>query len=159
MRNNKCSKKNIIFCAQRYPIPEREYISTILDILYKYAKEYKTKVFIKLHPKERIETIDVYKELSKDKQGLIIMENISFPAEDFISQLKPRKVLSIASTSLVYTTLISKDIKAISIYPLFRKEVLKKIEYKEEYFKDIESHYSLLSKFDGIRILNNTNEI
>ncbi|HDL3637137.1 TPA: sialyltransferase, partial [Mannheimia haemolytica] len=81
------------------------------------------------------------------------------PAEDFISQLKPRKVLSIASTSLVYTTLISKDIKAISIYPLFRKEVLKKIEYKEEYFKDIESHYSLLSKFDGIRILNNTNEI
>lgn len=150
VKDNNFSKNDVLFLSQRYPFPEETYIETLIESLYSYAKNNKSRVFVKLHPKERDETKLLYTNAVKKHSNILLMEGATFSAEELISFSKPKVVLSLASTGLVYTSLISKETQAISIYPYFKKMILKKIEYNDSYFKDVENHYSILSKFPKV---------
>lgn len=146
---HKFSSQDILFLAQRYSINEQAYIDTLLEILQGYAEKYQTRIFIKLHPKEREQTKATYQQKIGKAQNMHLLTDNLFSAEELIAKTQPQRVIALTSTGLIYTKLISKRTQAISIYPLFKQMITDKLADLTE-LNEVESHYAILAKFPSI---------
>ncbi|HGO5855284.1 TPA: alpha-2,8-polysialyltransferase family protein [Mannheimia haemolytica] len=151
----KITSRDIIFLNQRYPFPVDIYADILIDIL-KSHKPSDGKVFLKLHPKDTEELKAALKNaISKDYliYQFIFIEESGFLVENLINLTKPREVIALTSTGLVYAPKTSQETESISIYPALRKRMLERIPYTDSVFKESDEHFHILQKFSGIHFL------
>lgn len=155
------TKDDYIYVNQRYPINEKEFSSIILDILYAFVKDTKAKVFIKMHPKDTPSLIKAFQNTimrnNVDKK-IVLVTDKSFLIEPVISLVKPKVVLGLTSTSLVYTSLVSPKTKVVSIAPLFLDGVRKNIANTNG-VQVIENHFSIMKNFQNIEVIEKKEDI
>ncbi|MEG9476346.1 alpha-2,8-polysialyltransferase family protein [Mannheimia indoligenes] len=151
----KITSQDIIFLNQRYPFPVNIYADILIDIL-KSHKPSGSKVFLKLHPKDTEELKAALKNAINEEHLIpqfVLIEESGFLVENLIHFTKPKQVIALTSTGLVYAPKTSQETEAISIYPLLRQKMLEKIPYSDSVFKESDEHFHILQKFSGIHFL------
>ncbi|TNH22273.1 alpha-2,8-polysialyltransferase family protein [Testudinibacter sp. TR-2022] len=156
-KSYKISCKDIIFLNQRYPFPKESYANILVDILDNYTKKLNVKAFIKLHPKDSLDIKHILENKIKNikSSSIYLIDNPDFLVEPLIFLVKPKIILSLTSTSLVYTKFLSKETSAISCYPIIRKRLLKLTQdmlSPNKFFQEADEHFSILTKFDNVQI-------
>jgi len=155
------TKNDFVYVNQRYPINEKEFSSVILDILYFLVKDNDSRVFIKMHPKDTPSLIKTFQNIilqNQMKDKIIFITDKTFLIEPVISLVKPKAVLGLTSTSLVYSSLVSPKTKVVSIAPLFLKSVRNNIANVNG-VKIIENHFSIMRNFKNIEIIETKEDI
>lgn len=151
--NHSISSNDIIFLNQRYPFPHEEYSKVLVNILAKYANIHKCKVFIKLHPKDNEDLKICLKKHIGISKELVIIDDYGFLVESLVKDVKPYKLISLTSTSLVYSQRLSPKTSFESIYPIIRKNLEDKIHPSK--LAESDSHFSILDKFNNIKKISN----
>lgn len=149
------TSKDIVFLNQRYPFPVKVYADILIDIL-KSHKPSDSKVFLKLHPKDTEELKAALKNAINEDHLIpqfVLIEESSFLVENLIHFTKPKQVIALTSTGLVYAPKTSQETESISIYPLLRQKMLEKMPYSDSVFKESDEHFHILQKFSGIHFL------
>jgi hypothetical protein len=148
------TNQDYIYVNQRYNIDAHEFVSIILNILSKINYKVNANIFIKLHPKDSNLLKDIFKKELEKYQQLILIDDNEFSIELIIKRIKPRGIIGISSTTLVYTPLISNKTKSYTIKTLLVNSLLHKNKYHKT-IKLIEQHYKVLKQFKHIKELSN----
>ncbi|WP_051604704.1 alpha-2,8-polysialyltransferase family protein [Helicobacter rodentium] len=154
------TSQDIIFVSQRFDIDFDIFAARILDILEIYAASFKTRVFIKHHPKETPNQISSFrKEIIKRKLGdkIISISDKAFLVENILFAVGTRMLVGLTSTSLVYCPIINKNTMVYSIAPMF----LRSLGFLDEAQKQmLSTHLSELQRtFVGIRMVSSAKDI
>ncbi|QGM80109.1 alpha-2,8-polysialyltransferase family protein [Otariodibacter oris] len=157
------TNEDILFLNQRYPFPQDSYANILIFILMNYINKYGGKVFIKLHPKDP-ESLKIALVSEVEKAGLsnniIIIDEYGFLVERLIFVSKPKKIVSLTSTTLIYGKKILPDTESITIYPLVRDMLFNdKKETLAQYFLEADEHFSILRKFKNISAIGSIVDI
>lgn len=151
------SNQDIIFLNQRYPFPMELYAKNLISVLVaQFNPQNGQKIFIKLHPKDSEELKNKLKQeiITKGYQEkIVLIEQSSFLIEGLISLSKPKYIVSLTSTGLVYGNKISPETSSISIYPKLKSALLKSISYSDSVFKESDEHYHILTKFKNVSFI------
>ncbi|WGE31632.1 alpha-2,8-polysialyltransferase family protein [Actinobacillus genomosp. 2] len=156
------STDDILFLNQRYPFPQEVYAQCLVEILSTYAEKYDCKVFIKLHPKDPEELKEVLRQEIANlsmSSNIILIDEYGFLVESLIKTVKPKKVLALTSTSLIYSKLLVDDINAESIYLLIKEKMLESIAYEHKIFYEVEDHFTILNKFKNVDFISDISQI
>ena len=157
----KMKSSDFIYVNQRYPIENVEFAKAIVEILDEVAKDFESKVFIKMHPKD---TISLKQEFLKQIQKfslenkIIFIEESDFLIEPTVAVLKPRAVLGLTSTALVYVPLVSVQTAVYSIALKFLNQISLK-SYNRNGIKIIKEHLDILRDFKHVYIVNKNESI
>ncbi|MGR6981665.1 alpha-2,8-polysialyltransferase family protein [Testudinibacter sp. P27/CKL/0425] len=155
------SDNDIFFLNQRYSFLNELYIDKLLYILKSYSVFFKTRVFIKLHPRDTPEFKKVLREkikfLSPDIK-IFLLDEPDFLIEPLIFLVKPKIILGLSSTALIYTIKLSEKTRCISIYPTLKVEMQTEADNEQDFLTP-DNHFEILSNFKHVEILNNLNEI
>ncbi len=128
-------------------LTEFEYIDLVINYL---EKNYKGKIYFKIHPRECTQKIKYLNEKIKYSNNEYIISseincNIEIPSELILSNLNFKKVIAFSSTTLIYAASINRDLSSISIYniiynckpKLHCSHIMKEIELELKKFKEI----------------------
>lgn len=146
---------DFIYVNQRYPIKNQEFAKAIMIILEEISKEFKSKIFIKMHPKD---TPSLKAEFIKQIQirniqkEIVFIEESDFLIEPTVAVLQPRAVLGLTSTALVYVPLVSKKTNVYSIALKFLNQISVK-SYNQNGIGIIKEHLDILRDFNHVHIL------
>ena len=142
------SNNDFLYVNQRYAVQDKDFTNSIIEILNKISLYHNSKVFIKMHPKDNIKLIEYFKfEIKKYKNLVFIIEN-EFLIEPTIQAVKPKGVIGLTSTSLVYTSLISPNTKVFSIKEWFVD--ITPINNNKDGINLIKDHHKILSPFKHV---------
>ncbi|QIW15218.1 hypothetical protein A4G20_02100 [Pasteurellaceae bacterium RH1A] len=153
---------DILFLNQRYPFPHDIYAEGLLNILSQYSQKYNSKVFIKLHPKDPIELKNMLFNKIQEKgllNKILLLDEYGFLIEGLISQAKPKVIIALTSTGLIYGKKISENSLSASIYPLLKDNMLEKLEYSDKTFKESDEHFHILKRFKNIDFIEKSDQI
>lgn len=150
-----------IYVNQRYSVSDSSFANVIIDIIKKVIIEDdgviggQSRVFVKFHPKDG-EGIrrEFKKEIDKNSCGdwIIIIDEPTFLIEPIIKIAKPKGIIGIASTALVYTPLLSSETRVMCIGDCFIKYLDLSNAIDKETKNTILSHIEIVKKFDNIWI-------
>lgn len=153
IQNFGITEEDMIYVNQRYPIKDSIYAEVLVDILDTIAENSQRRIFIKMHPKDSHNLkIQFQSAISQKKKvgTLLLIENDDFIVEAIIKLTKPKAVIGLTSTTLVYAPLVSKETKVISIAPFFLEKLKMHTKRATE---QIWEHYKILENFEHIRSL------
>lgn len=145
---------DIIYVNQKYAINQELFAKNLVFTLIRLQKSKMTRVFIKFHPKEPVENIDVISKVineSKCKDVILISEP-DFLIEPIIKKFKIKTLIGLTSSSLVYSSLISNKCQAYSIAPLILE--LCNNEQSKKGIVTLAQHFEILKNFDNVRIIS-----
>jgi len=155
------TENDFIYVNQRYPIQNQEFAKIIIMILEEIVKEFKSKVFIKMHPKDtpslKVEFIKQIQTRNIQKE-IVFIEESDFLIEPTVAVLKPRAVLGLTSTALVYVPLVSPKTNVYSIADKFLNQISTK-SYNKNGVKIIEEHLDILRGFSHVKILKKSENL
>src|SRR5690606_23988175 len=95
---------------------------SVLTILSRIAEMLPCRVFVKMHPKDTPKFHEAFRAQIEQRalqDRIIYINEPDFLIEPAIAAARPRGVIGIASTSLVYAPLVCKSIRVYSIAPTF----------------------------------------
>ncbi|QLB12718.1 alpha-2,8-polysialyltransferase (POLYST) [Bisgaardia hudsonensis] len=165
------TSNDIIFLNQRYKFTSLQcYAKSLLLLLSEFSLKYKCNVFIKLHPKDSEEfKVTLRNYLKKYKiRSIILIDFYGFTIEPLLIMVKPRFVLGMTSSGLIYSSLLSKTIQSATIYPILREKIDKELvedldgiglDVNNDIFSDSDKHFEILSKFPSTKIISLMDEI
>ncbi|MCO1335934.1 alpha-2,8-polysialyltransferase family protein [Microbulbifer sp. OS29] len=154
------SENAVLFLGQRYPIPYKLYSQIIVETLLSIEDGSETTFIIKPHPKEDprflSELLSVFDILCPGVKCIILDQDAKVPAEKLILTYRPKKIVSIASSVLMYMSKHVKNVRdnnldliCISDYAIN--------EYKDRLTTDckhlIFSHGNILKNFPNIKFI------
>ncbi|NYT79785.1 hypothetical protein H0A71_22725 [Alcaligenaceae bacterium] len=122
VRKYQISSADFVYVNQRYRIDEAEHAASVLTILSRIAEMLSCRVFVKMHPKDTPQFHEAFRaqiEQRAFQDRIIYISEPDFLIEPTIAAARPRGIIGIASTSLVYAPLVSKSIRVYSIAPTF----------------------------------------
>ncbi|MBD1383010.1 alpha-2,8-polysialyltransferase family protein [Metabacillus arenae] len=110
----KLASNSVVFVNQRYNVPVNLHVNIILSFLSQYYNE--DKIFVKFHPKDSTEMKEAFwSGLQNFKLDAEIIDlNIEVPFEAILKVKKPKEVIGISSTSLIYTQKILPTTTTVS---------------------------------------------
>ncbi|ARR01609.1 alpha-2,8-polysialyltransferase [Campylobacter vicugnae] len=146
------TSNDIIYTNQRYIIEAYDFADALIYILDTISKNLNSKIFIKMHPKDHNSTIKIFEEKLSDFENLILILENTFLIEQSIRYIHPKAVISLTSTTLVTTTIISKNIKCYSIADWFCT-LVPKTERNLIGINQILDHKEILYKFNNINFI------
>nr|AHN54691.1 polysialyltransferase variant [synthetic construct] len=153
------SKNDYIFVSQRYPISDDLYYKSIVEILNSISLQIKGKIFIKLHPKEMGNNyvMSLFLNMVEINPRLVVINEPPFLIEPLIYLTNPKGIIGLASSSLIYTPLLSPSTQCLSIGELIINLIQKysMVENTEM----IQVHLEIIKKFNFINILNDLNGV
>lgn len=155
------TENDFIYVNQRYTIENQEFAKSIIIILEEVVKDFKNKVFIKMHPKD---TPLLKKEFIKQIQirniqkEIVFIEESDFLIEPTVAVLQPRAVLGLTSTALVYVPLVSPKTNVYSIASKFLNRISSK-SYNKNGVKTIKEHLDILRDFSHVYILKKSESL
>jgi hypothetical protein len=155
------TENDFIYVNQRYSIENQEFAKAIIIILEEVVKDFKSKIFIKMHPKD---TPSLKNEFVKQIQirniqkEIIFIEESDFLIEPTVAVLKPRAVLGLTSTALVYVPLVSPKTNVYSIAFKFLNRISNK-SYNKNGVKTIKEHLDILRDFSHVNILKKSESL
>lgn len=153
------SKNDYIFVSQRYPISDDLYYKSIVEILNSISLQIKGKIFIKLHPKEMGNNyvMSLFLNMVEINPRLVVINEPPFLIEPLIYLTNPKGIIGLASSSLIYTPLLSPSTQCLSIGELIINLIQKysMVENTEM----IQEHLEIIKKFNFINILNDLNGV
>lgn len=152
------TSNDVIYVNQRYAIDPDEHAGAIVCIAQRIAKGLSCRVFIKMHPKDSARLQEAFcAHIARSRQigRIVCIREHDFLIEPAIAVARPRGVVGIASTSLVYAPLVSKTTRVYSIAPAFLGMVChsgKKNDNKAG-AAAISAHLEILKRFEHVMIL------
>ncbi|HGH0134174.1 TPA: alpha-2,8-polysialyltransferase family protein [Neisseria meningitidis] len=153
------SKNDYIFVSQRYPISDDLYYKSIVEILNSISLQIKGKIFIKLHPKEMGNNyvMSLFLNMVEINPRLVVINEPPFLIEPLIYLTNPKGIIGLASSSLIYTPLLSPSTQCLSIGELIINLIQKysMVENTEM----IQEHLEIIKKLNFINILNDLNGV
>lgn len=155
------SSNDFIYVNQRYPIESREFAQAIISILSSVAKTFESKVFIKMHPKDTLALKQAFvNEIRQNylSEFIIFLEESEFLIEPTISMVKPKAVLGLTSTTLVYVPLVSPKTQVYSIALPFLK-IVSQNSYNQNGASIISEHLEILKDFHHVVVLNENEQL
>ncbi|ANE35936.1 alpha-2,8-polysialyltransferase [Campylobacter iguaniorum] len=150
------TENDIIYTNQRYTVEANDFVDNIISILDAISKKLDSKVFIKMHPKDRDETIQLFKEKLASFKNLVLISENAFMMEQVIAYVRPKAVFSLTSTTLISTCLASGHTKVYSIAD-WLCELIPKTKYNLIGIKQIQEHKAILYKFKHINFIKDEN--
>ena len=161
IKNYNISTNDFIYLNQRYDIDKNEYVSIVIDVLLQFNKNFKGRVFIKMHPKDSIELIDVFGleiERLGVRNSIILIKESKFLIEPTIAMLKIQGVIGLTSTTLVYAPIVSQRTNVYSIAPILLDRISKSLDNKNGIFL-IKEHFKILKCFPHIYFVKNIKDL
>lgn len=147
------TENDVLYVSQRYGVNAAQYVNCVCEILIALPAIDKKRVFIKLHPKESIEVLTMFRKFCVAfKNRFILIEDNRFLIEPVIKASKISTVVGLTSTTLVYAPLISQGTRSISIAQVLMDK-LPKNKQNIEGSKVIAEHLEIIRVFDNIEFL------
>ncbi|TEA78015.1 alpha-2,8-polysialyltransferase family protein [Allopusillimonas ginsengisoli] len=147
---------DILFVSQRYPVNDETFCDVLVNMLALASSRLNARVFIKMHHKDRRTLYQAFRRridgVTNGSQPFVIFQETDFPVEPLICLARPKAILGIASTALVYTQLVSPETRAYAIGPWFLN-VLPRDEANSTDASAralISEHLQILEKFPGV---------
>ena len=113
------TEKDFIYASQRYPVPDHITAAILADCFERLLRRNpESVIFIKFHPKEQEPIREAYfSEIEKRQIGrrVFVVNDNTIPVETIIYHKKPKKLLAMTSSSLVYAPKAFKDIECVSL--------------------------------------------
>lgn len=153
IKNYRLSSNDYVYLSQQYSINDYEYVSIISEELLKIVKDTKSRVFIKLHPRnERLNVIEAFKAAEMESLGkIIIIKESDFRIESVIKEAQVKGVIGLTSTGLVYTSIIYPECKIYSLAEI----LINRLDSSKNLrgIKMIEDHTKIIKQFKNIIFL------
>ncbi len=151
------SSSDMVYVNQRYNIDESLFVETVISALLVFNQKFKGRVFIKMHPKDNDSLVQLFQKkifmLNIEKE-IILIKDKYFLVEPIIMTVRPKAVIGLTSTVLLYVHKIDKNIKAYSIALL----LINTIE-DSEVKRLILEHFKILNKFQCVVNIENKKDI
>ena len=157
INNYNVTDNDFIYVNQRYPIDDTDFVDAILDILEKISKYHQSKIFIKMHPKDSDTLKSIFINKLQDYQNIIFIKENEFLIEPTIQMVKPKGVIGLTSTSLVYAPLVSPKTKVYSIKPWFINLI--PTENNQTGIDIINDHFKILQQFKHVIELHDETQL
>lgn len=141
------TQNDIIYVNQRYNFDISFFCSFIIETLRKISTSTDSRIFLKLHPKDTSDVMRIMNDhIENDhlSDKLIMISESDFLIEPTISIVKPKAIIGLTSTSLIYSTLVHNSIKPISIAPM----LINSGSQYQDGCKVIKEHLNILSHFN-----------
>lgn len=108
-------KSPTFFVNQTFGVDDFLHVETCLDILF--SKFNKKDIYIKLHPKDTKEIKSVFiEQIKKRKYPYRVLDfKIEIPFEEVLSCYNKANIISIASSTLVYSGILNSNFRSYSI--------------------------------------------
>lgn len=153
IKNYGFSNNDYVYLSQQYSINDFEYVNIICEELLKIIKDTKSRVFIKLHPRnERPNVIQAFKAAEMESLGkIIVIKESDFRIESAIKEAQVKGVIGLTSTGLVYTSIIYPECKIYSLAEILVKRLDSSKNLKG--MKMIEDHTKIIKQFENIIFL------
>ena len=160
------NKNDFIYLSQKYRISDHLFSGKVIETLSRIALVNKTRVVMKLHPKESLKTMEVFREAISERllhDTIILIEENDFLIEPCIAMVKPSAIIGLTSTALAYSTLISKDSSIVSIAPYVLDALGRTVATLDDKprfisenpgIQELENHLTIIKKFPGIRFIS-----
>jgi hypothetical protein len=119
------NSNSVIFVNQRYSVPTELHVRTILSFLKEnYDNE---KIFVKFHPKDSAAMKEAFlKGIHRMNLDVEIIElDIEVPFEAILKVKKPKEVIGISSTSLIYTEKLNPSTVTVSCANYYLKSLVR----------------------------------
>ncbi|PMI35241.1 hypothetical protein BCT30_21545 [Enterovibrio norvegicus] len=150
--NLSIKNKDILYLSQMYNIPSVHYASSVISIIEEYLQSTDDgRCFIKFHPRDKSDFISSIKSQVIEKKlvdRIEIIAQTDFPVESIIIKYKPKMILGISTTTLVYTNQISTDINCVSVTGKLLEHLGTHCPKKTR--KTILEHTAMLNAFEHI---------
>ena len=139
-----------LFLAQTYLFADNE-LRKILKTALKLTSK---NLWIKLHPRTDKEMVRQFKRAAKNiDEKRIRFCDFKAPAENLINALKPKKVISLTSTSLTYVQQLSKSSEPISLADFALELMAKSTDRKTQRTRDtLAADRAVLQYFPEVKI-------
>jgi hypothetical protein len=151
------SSDDFLYVNQRYAIQNKDFVWAILTILDEISKYYNAKVFIKMHPKDHDSLKNEFKKKLIDLSNIVFIEENEFLIEPTIQFVKPKGVIGLTSTSLVYAPLVSPYTNVYSIAPWFLS-MIPSVK-NQNGIEIIQNHFKILEQFKHVNVLENIDDL
>ncbi|MEC8885991.1 MAG: polysialyltransferase family glycosyltransferase [Pseudomonadota bacterium] len=140
------TENDILFINQNYStIPTKEHFKAVITILSSFRKNINQNIYIKLHPNDNLEEV---KKILKSYNMIYIIDRY-IKAEAIIHERSPKTIISLNSTTLIYTHLFKRNLILISISPAYIKH-FKKFNYDTtQIIKDMNT----IKQFEFIKLI------
>lgn len=108
------NEHSVVFVNQRYNVPHAVHVDIIISFLKRHFTE--ERIFIKFHPKDSEQVKQEFEDQIKlnNLNAEIIDLDIEVPFEAILKVKRPKMVVGISSTSLIYTEKILPGTKTLS---------------------------------------------
>lgn len=148
---------DFIYVNQRYAVSDQDFTNAILKILNTFAEYFNAKVFIKLHPKDTNSIKNSFNKNLANYKNLIMIKENEFLIEPTVMEVKPRGVVGLTSTALVYAPLVSEKTKVFSIAKWFLSLI--PADKNEKGIEIIKAHHTILGQFKHVLNLSSENDL
>jgi poly-alpha-2,8 sialosyl sialyltransferase len=145
------NSNSIVFVNQKYNVPVKIHVEIILSFLVREFND--EKIFIKFHPKDTRAMKEAFLKgiINKGIAAEIIDLDIEVPFESILKVKKPKLVIGITSTSLIYSKKILPDTTAISCANSYISEIVKK-RVDNKTIETVKFHREILESLSDIEI-------
>jgi poly-alpha-2,8 sialosyl sialyltransferase len=142
----------VVFVNQRYKVPDHLHVNIILSFLSQHYKD--EKIFIKFHPKDSREMKEAFAQLIEEKQlnAEIIDLDIEVPFEAILKVKRPKLVIGISSTSLIYTKKIIPSTETLSCANYYINHLIEN-RVEEKVIHLITYHKKILETMSDIEVI------
>lgn len=147
------SSDDYIYVSQLFPaLNDKIYYSCVVDILEDILKTIKGKIYIKLHPKEmgKKHVMSYFLQYAKKNNRLVVINEPAFLIEPFIYYTRPKGILGITSSTLIYAPLMSSQTSSISLSNI----LVNLLKDREQNTNLIEKHLKIIQIYQHVVLLD-----
>lgn len=113
-------RESVIFIDQCYNVNLDEHAKTIVNFLGEYFPD--QKVFIKFHPRNKGKVRSYYSKYLDQYNNIILLNlELEVPVEAILMEKKPKLIVSVASSALLYTKKITKETNVLCCADIYLK--------------------------------------
>lgn len=148
------SSNDYIYVSQLFPaLNDKVYYSSVVSILENILSSIEGKIYIKLHPKEmgKKHVMSYFLQYAKKHDRLIVINEPAFLIEPFIYYTRPKGILGITSSTLIYAPLMSIQTFSISIANV----LINSLKKQDQNTSLIEKHLKIIQIYEHVVLLEN----
>ncbi|KHF38716.1 alpha-2,8-polysialyltransferase family protein [Halalkalibacter okhensis] len=141
-------RKSVIFLDQVYNVPPEKHT----EIIMKYLNEFypQRNIFIKMHPRSKTEVRKSFEDKIKKYNNIRLIElDVEMPFEAILVEKKPKTIVSLTSTSLVYGPKLISGTEVVSCANYYLRNI-KSANIKDNVLKEIEVDRDTLKVIGGV---------